>query len=157
MALMETYLQRFLTLGRPQQARAKPPARKPLELAAVVDDVLPLVRPACEHAHIDLQFDRPRESLVVEGDSSAIGQLLINLLLNAIEAASAIRVRRELEHAHDGENANGRGIVRVEIIREPDGRIACRVSDSGRGRTPRLVRGSANRLSPTNRTAPASD
>ena len=33
MALMETYLQRFLTLGRPQQGRAKAIVRRPLELA----------------------------------------------------------------------------------------------------------------------------
>jgi signal transduction histidine kinase len=101
-----------------------PAAQRPLELAAVVEDVLPLVRPACEHAHIDLQFVRPAESRAVVGDSHTIGQLLINLLLNAIEAASAVR----------GTAANGSGgIVRMEIGREPDGRVVCRVSDSGPG------------------------
>lgn len=118
MALMETYLQRFLTLGRPRQVRAASLGCQPLELASVVEEVLPLVRPACEHARIDLQFLRPGESLAVAGDSHAIGQLLVNLLLNAIEAASA---------------GGAAPLVRVESVREPDGRIALRVSDSGRG------------------------
>jgi signal transduction histidine kinase len=137
MTLMETYLQRFLTLGRPRQAGAKPIAHRPLQLASVVDEVVPLLRPACEHAHIDLRFCPPAEPLVVAGDSSAIGQLLINLLLNAIEAASALNDG----HSVPGETAAIRaectadalGLVRVEIARDSEGRIACRVSDSGRG------------------------
>ncbi len=131
---METYLQRFLTLGRPQQGRAKSIVRRPLQLANVVEEVLPLVRPACEHAHIDLQFTRPTESLVVAGDSQGIAQLLINLLLNAIEAASAIDGASSPPGAPPIGRGNGSpGFVRVEIVREPDGRVACRVTDTGRG------------------------
>jgi signal transduction histidine kinase len=131
---METYLQRFLTLGRPQQGRAKSIVRRPLELANVVEEVLPLVRPACEHAHIDLQFAHPSESLVVAGDSQGIAQLLINLLLNAIEAASAIDDTDSPSSAPPILRTNGSpGFVRVEIVREPDGRVACRVNDTGHG------------------------
>lgn len=119
LALMEAYLQRFLTIGRPNQGRVKPPARQPMELAEAVRDVLPLLRPACEHANINLQFNEPAESSLIVGDGQAIGQLLINLLLNAIEAASS--------------NNEGGGIVRVEIAQLGNGRIACRVSDSGPG------------------------
>lgn len=134
MALMETYLQRFLTLGRQPQFRSKPAAHRPFELANLVAEVLPLVRPACEHAHIDLQFVRPSESLVVSGDSPAIGQLMINLLLNAIEAASAINGDSADGSIANGSSASGSGgTVRVEIVREENGQIACRVSDSGRG------------------------
>jgi nitrogen fixation/metabolism regulation signal transduction histidine kinase len=134
MALMETYLQRFLTLGRPRQVRPASLVRRPLELATVVEEVLPLVRPACEHAQIGLQFARPGESFVVAGDSHAIGQLLINLLLNAIDAASAESETGLLPGEIAAVQANGSSrFVRVEIVRQADGRIACRVSDTGRG------------------------
>lgn len=134
LALMETYLQRFLTLGRTPQVRSTPVARRPLELATVVEEVLPLVRPACEHARIDLQFAPPSDSLVVAGDSHAIGQLLINLLLNATEAASALGDNDAPAGGIAVARTDGAaGFVRVEIVRETDGRIACRVSDTGRG------------------------
>ena len=53
--LMESYLQRFMVLGRDQ-----PLAAENVCLSTVVEDALSLVRPACVHAGIDLEFSRRR-------------------------------------------------------------------------------------------------
>jgi signal transduction histidine kinase len=81
--LMETYLRRFLTLG----AEHRPPAAE-LDLAQVVEDVLPLVRPAADHLGVALHWAPPARPLIVRGDESGLAQLVVNLTLNAIEAAS---------------------------------------------------------------------
>jgi signal transduction histidine kinase len=131
MALMESYLQRFLMLGRQRQIRSQASDRRPIDLAAVVADVLPLVRPACEHAHIHLQFVSPNLPAMINGDGQAVGQMLINLLLNAVDAASAID--ESATASASVASSNHAGTVRVEIRCEPNDRVACRVSDTGRG------------------------
>jgi signal transduction histidine kinase len=80
--LMESYLQRFLGLGRD-----RPIDRKQVDLERLVDDVFELVRPACLHSKIDLTRRRSSEQLVVWGDSESLAELLVNLILNALEAA----------------------------------------------------------------------
>lgn len=115
--LMESYLQRFLALGRPQAAE-----RQRVVLQAVLDDVLELVGPACDHAKIALGVTKAAEPLEVWGDGEALRQLAINLILNGIEAASRT--------AESG--------AQVAIALEPVGadRVALRVGDSGPGPTP---------------------
>ncbi len=146
--LMETYLQRFLTLGRRESVEH---AR--LDLAALVDETLPLVRPNCNHARIELQFQRPAEPIWIVADPQAIVQLLINLMLNAIEAASATPVaagdhllplplgegRPAMSAPNGGEGSLSQdisrfiGLVRIAVTRDPSGRALIRVSDSGAG------------------------
>jgi signal transduction histidine kinase len=82
--LMESYLQRFLTLSRPKR-----PVQQIVPLAALVDDVCALVRPACLHAGIELAFVKPLESLCVQGNAEDLRQLIVNLALNAVDAASS--------------------------------------------------------------------
>jgi signal transduction histidine kinase len=136
MSLLESYLQRFLMLARQRPMRPQPLQSKPLDLAAVVGDVLPLVRPACEHAQIHLQFIPSKQPATIKGDSQAIGQMLINLLLNAIEAASTMDGQSPKANVAKREFA---GSVRIEIAFAPNGQIECRVSDSGRGPNPALA------------------
>ena len=81
--LMESYLQRFLTLGRPSAD-----VRQPVALEPLVRDVLGLVGPASAHAKIELSFEPDPEPLAVLGDAEALRQVSVNLILNAIEAAS---------------------------------------------------------------------
>jgi len=81
--LMESYLQRFLTLSRP-----KSQVHEIVPLAALVDDVCALVRPACLHAGIELTALKPDESLCVQGDAEELRQLVVNLVLNAVDATS---------------------------------------------------------------------
>ncbi len=81
--LMESYLQRFLMLG---SSRAAP--FETLALSAVVEDALELVRPSCAHAGVELAYSKPEAEILVRGDYNALHQLVINLVLNAAEAAA---------------------------------------------------------------------
>ncbi len=80
---MERYLQRFLALGR----RSTPKLR-PIDLRDVVAGVLPLVRPVAAHRGVEIEERLPAERVGIEADSSELEQLLINLLLNGLEAAA---------------------------------------------------------------------
>ena len=117
LSLMEEYLQRFLALGRPRAAQYRP-----LNLGETVAAVLPLVQPLAEHLRVRLDYTPPAEQITIEADAESLQQVIINLLLNAIEAAaSAI-------------GGNGAGsAVGIEITGTAAGRAAVRVADSGPG------------------------
>ena len=115
--LMESYVQRFLQLGRPQSAH-----RERVELETLIRDVLDLVRPACEHGKIDLAFRRLAQPLAVFGEAESLRELLINLILNGVEAAQR--------------NSGGSPQVVVELDRTEDAKAVIRVMDSGPGPDP---------------------
>ena len=81
--LMESYLQRFLTLSRP-----RPAAQEKVSLDVLVDDVVALVRPACLHAGIELALVKAATPLTVLGDPEDLRQLVVNLVLNAVDATN---------------------------------------------------------------------
>ncbi|MGD9723842.1 MAG: ATP-binding protein [Pirellulales bacterium] len=115
LTLTESHLQRFLTVGQPFTPRPGS-----CNLRAVVDDVGQLVGPACRHHNVDLQIAvEPTLQVPVQADAEQVRQLLLNLVLNAIEAAGA------------------GGWVRVEFDRRDAGQIV-RVLDSGAGPDPAL-------------------
>lgn len=87
--LIERYLQRFLTLGRSHQTKSEE-----VELVDLLRAMLPLVRPAAEHAGVELALDMPPTPLHLKADPQAIEQALVNLVLNAIEAVSGSAIRQ---------------------------------------------------------------
>ena len=126
--LMESYLQRFLTLSRPKRQ-----VQEIVPLAAVVDDVCALVRPACLHAGIELTALKPAEPICVQGDAEELRQLLVNLALNAVDATSG------------HEQSPARIVVALESIDARVPRCACSVSaTAGQVRRPRFPRGSSS-------------
>lgn len=84
LALQESHLQRFLQLGR-----AESPRREPVRLNEVVDQAAALIEPRCRHAGIALLRQPPTDSPRVAGDAGQLGQVLINLLGNALDAAGS--------------------------------------------------------------------
>ncbi|MGC3969547.1 MAG: HAMP domain-containing sensor histidine kinase [Pirellulales bacterium] len=79
----EQYVQRMLTLGKPM-----PLKMQPLDLRDVVADALSLVEPTFRHRGVTLRKQLPTESPgEVDADREQLRQLLVNLLLNAVEAA----------------------------------------------------------------------
>jgi signal transduction histidine kinase len=80
--LMESYLRQFLSLGQ-----STPAVRQRVSLAALVEEVLSLVRPSCLHAGITLAFASPSEAVVLDGDMESLRQLVTNLVLNAVDAS----------------------------------------------------------------------
>jgi C4-dicarboxylate-specific signal transduction histidine kinase len=104
--LMESQLQRFLRAGKENASEM----HREVDLASLIDELLQLVRPAARHAGVELQWQRSREATPVVGDDEALGQVVLNLLLNAIEAvqqpgsATPREVKAELRKM-DGELA----------------------------------------------------
>lgn len=104
--LMESYLQRFLTLGRLDAG-----VRSKLEVGAFLAELLELVRPACRHAGVALLAARQPAELWIEADPALLRQMFMNLLLNALEAArpQGDAGRLAVEYTQE----NGEAIVRI--------------------------------------------
>lgn len=95
LALQESHLQRFLQLGRVENGR-----REPVDLAEVIQQARSLLEPRCRHTGIEFVVEAPSETLFVQGDSGQLGQVLLNLLGNALDAVGStgsieIRYRQE--------------------------------------------------------------
>ncbi len=107
--ILETHLKRFLDLGREGPLRAEP-----CPLVGLVGEAVDLLRPQCRHAGIDLRWQAPAEEAVVHGDAGQLGQLIHNVLGNAVEAAGP------------------GGEVEVVLLAEK-GKVLLEVRDSGPG------------------------
>jgi signal transduction histidine kinase len=92
--------------------------RQRVDLEPLVRDVLGLVGPACSHAKIELGFQPVAEPLAVLGDAEALRQVLVNLILNAVEAA--------------GRPGGPAGKILIELSRQ-GGSARLAVKDSGPG------------------------
>ena len=121
LSLMESYLQRFLTLGAGRDEAARPRASRDVPLTELIDDVLSLVRPRGRHVGVELQWTPPATRIVILGDREELQELLVNLLLNGIDAAAQVRA------------ANREAWVRIELDEANSPRVRLRVLDSGPG------------------------
>ena len=119
--LMESYLQRFLTLGAQRDEAMRPAERCELSLTQLIEDVLSLVRPRSRHVGVEIQWSPPSSPVTLLGDRDELQELLVNLLLNGVDAA-AVRKTTSLV-----------AWVRVEVNVAPSNRIRLRVLDSGSG------------------------
>jgi signal transduction histidine kinase len=92
--LMESQLQRFLRAGQPSNDAEK----RPVSFTALVDDALSLVRPSARHARVSLAWNPPDTDVELLADAEALSQVVLNLLINAIEAAQqcGLDERREI-------------------------------------------------------------
>jgi signal transduction histidine kinase len=118
--LMESQLQRFLRIGKRPTAVEK----REVDLGDLVEALLPLVRPAAQHAGVVLDCRIATGQITIDGDEEALSQVVLNLLLNAIEAAQ--------QNALD---QPGKGRVCVEIGTAKDDVAEVVISDSGVGPT----------------------
>jgi signal transduction histidine kinase len=84
LTLLEGHVKRFLDLGREPGGEVQ---RQRCDLGALVANAVDLVRPQCRHAGITLAWEPPTDPAMVEGDPGQLGQLLLNLLGNALDAA----------------------------------------------------------------------
>jgi signal transduction histidine kinase len=118
--LIEKYLQQFLHLGKPSDD--SPP--EPVDLAALIDDLLPLVRPTARHAGVELHWQREATARMdsVSGSAPLLSLLVMNLLVNAIEAASQGKLQ-----------TNSAGRVTIELVPRSPERLALLVADTGPG------------------------
>jgi len=89
--LMESQLQRFLRLGK----RPAELTMQNVDLGDLVEELLPLVRPAAEHAGVALDCRISTDRMHICGDAEALTQVVLNLLLNAVEAAQQNAIERQ--------------------------------------------------------------
>lgn len=113
--LMKTYLQRFLALGRQP---SEPPQPVPLE--ELIHEVLPLVEPLAKHAGVRLEFQRSGGPFAIEGQRDSLRQMLVNLMMNGIEAAANL-------------GASAQGDVQIELASSEAAQVRLTISDSGPG------------------------
>lgn len=79
---MQAILEEFLNFSRP----VSPLTRSPVDVGVVCSDVVTLHEAMCASLSVTLHTDL-QEGLAIDGDERKIGQVLINLLQNALEAA----------------------------------------------------------------------
>jgi signal transduction histidine kinase len=128
MTLLETNLKRFLDLGR-DEAR-----REPCDLATITSEAVELLRPQCRHSGIVLRWQPPESPALVTGDSGQLGQLVLNVLGNAVEAAGPegwveVRLRMTERTTRNG-STNGEAHAAMHVLE---------VCDSGPGPSPDLA------------------
>jgi two-component system, NtrC family, sensor histidine kinase HydH len=113
---MERCLQTFLDFARPPR-----PERRPVNLAAVVERVFTLLSGRAKKQQVELYFTPPPVPVTAAVDPEQIHQLLVNLLLNALDAMPR------------------GGRVDVELHSTDRGQVELRVADSGPGIAPGLL------------------
>jgi signal transduction histidine kinase len=145
LTLLETNLKRFLDLGSEGRRR------DPCNLALLIGEAVDLLRPRCHHAAIDLRWYPPRLPASVTGDPGQLGQLVVNVLGNAIEAAGPNgwvevriwRVERIADQNGSGPSAtedNPAGVL-FSSLQSPESpaEIVLEVRDSGPGPAPEVA------------------
>lgn len=87
------------------------------EIAAVIEETLKLLRYQSDNDKIDMQFERGAAPIIVEGSKSQFQQLIVNLLLNAVQSIDGI------------------GLVRIELSQAdtPTQSAIIKISDNGCG------------------------
>jgi signal transduction histidine kinase len=123
-------LRQLLDFSRP--ARTAP---APLDLASVAEEASRLVTVQHANRHIALELRRAEGLAPALGDTGAVLQILLNLLLNAADAvagsespAIALELRRSVLHARggDGDAGGAQGRAQADAVE-------CVVADNGCG------------------------
>jgi PAS domain S-box-containing protein len=113
---MERTLQTFLDFARPPR-----PDRRRLDLTDVVDRVIALVGGRAKKQGVALRFLRSDEPAWADGDQDQLQQLVLNLVLNALDAMP-----------------NG-GAVEIDLRPPRDGHVELLVRDTGPGIAPHIL------------------
>ena len=107
---MERSLQNFLDFARPPI-----PKRQPLELMPIIERVISLVHGRARKQQVTFEIQQPHAALWVEADQDLIQQLLLNLVLNALDAMPQ------------------GGMIQIDVDSESNGQVQIRVCDNGPG------------------------
>ena len=106
-------LQEFVD-GFAAVVRLPEPNRAPIELDALVDDLLTLFKPTLDQQGIRLHRRRGDEKASISADRHQLEQALLNVLKNAAEATRDTEQEPELTVITDSDPATGRPRLRIE-------------------------------------------
>jgi two-component system, NtrC family, sensor histidine kinase HydH len=109
-ARLDTSLQSFLDYARPPRI-----AKCPVDLGAIVEKTRQLLAGRAEQQSIRIAIEQPNGPVVIDADAEQLRQVLLNLMLNALDAIG-----------HDGE-------LSVRVDPGADGEAVITVADSGSG------------------------
>ncbi len=110
---LDTILTQFLTFAKPPRLQLQP-----FDLSRTVDEVLSLMKTALDQDRVEVSIEIPASLPQITGDHEKMKQVLINLLLNSIQAMpEGGRVRISAQEAFENH--------RKEVL--------LRVEDSGKG------------------------
>jgi PAS domain S-box-containing protein len=98
--------------------------RRSFELAEVVHEIVVSLRPSVSRTAYRIEADVPATGLLLDSYPGPLGQVVANLLQNAVL------------HGFDGRD---HGTVRITAERAADARIVLRVADDGKGIPPELI------------------
>lgn len=128
-ARMEQSIQTFLEFGRPPTLE-----KRHCDLREIVGQTAALVSGQAARQRVDLRHDVPPESIVVNADEAHLRQVLLNVLLNALdELADGGEIRVSLARSHEMPTPDA-----PENMILADAAIIC-VSDTGPGLSPAVL------------------
>jgi len=78
---LESSLQTFLDFARPPRME-----KRPFDILAVVNEALTLTSGRAKKQNVQVELRPTREAVWIEGDSAQARQLLVNLIMNALDA-----------------------------------------------------------------------
>ncbi len=107
---MERSLKTFLDFARPPRLE-----RSTFDLAVLVDQTLALLRGRAGRQNVCLSVSRPETPIAVEADAEQVRQVLLNLILNAVDVLP-----------HGGE-------IAIDLNPTAEGQVQVGVEDSGPG------------------------
>jgi len=130
LAMMEEQVRGMLALGKAEQR-----PHEPIDVVALLHDVHALVEPAAEHARVTLQLDPPATPLHTFGELASLRSAVLNLTLNAVEAAGQ---GGQVAMAAGQLNGESNGQQDAQVNGHGDETIAITISDNGAGPDPGL-------------------
>jgi signal transduction histidine kinase len=77
-----------------QRARSSKPEVSRLDINDVIDEVVTLIKQEACSRHVSLRVDRTRRLSPVHGDMIQLQQVIMNLVVNGIQAMASLRDRR---------------------------------------------------------------
>ena len=124
LSLMENYLQRFLLLAKVEPHHVE---WATTDLRDTVGQAIALVRHSAKHLGVDVAWKPNGKPQPLHGDQVAIEQAIVNLLLNAIEAASS----SVADASSSGDSLTAQ--VRIEVQNSAGEMVEIVVGDNGVG------------------------
>jgi two-component system sensor histidine kinase HydH len=123
---LEGLIQTFLDFARPPQ-----PEKRPFELQGVLEQTVVLVSGRAEHQGVRIEGARPVVPVVIDADMGQVRQVLLNLLLNALDATpEGGRVTVQVQRERGGED---RAVPGPAGLAGPGEWLTIQVADTGRG------------------------